>query len=41
VATDGTQVGIRDSKSPETGELWLTRAEFRAFVAAVKDENFA
>ncbi len=41
VATDDPQfVGIRDSKAPAAGELWLAPAEFRAFIAAVRDENF-
>ena len=40
VATDGPNVGIRDSKAPDAGELWLTPVEFRAFVAAVRDGNF-
>jgi hypothetical protein len=40
VAVDGPRVGIRDSKDPATGELWLSPAEFRAFVAAVRDQNF-
>jgi hypothetical protein len=40
VATDGPHVGIRDSKAPAAGELWLTPVEFRAFVAAVRDGNF-
>jgi hypothetical protein len=41
VATDDPHyVGIRDSKAPAAGELWLTPVEFRAFIAAVRDENF-
>jgi len=41
VATDDPgHVGIRDSKDPSVGALWLTPAEFRAFIAAVRDENF-
>jgi len=41
VATDGPSVGIRDSKDLAAGELRLTPAEFRAFIAAVRDGNFA
>lgn len=41
VATNGMGVGIRDSKDLTAGELWLTRDEFRAFITAVKDQNFA
>ena len=40
VATDGPRVGIRDSKAPAAGELWLSPVEFRAFIAAVRDENY-
>lgn len=34
-------VGIRDSKAPMAGELRLTPKEFRAFIAAVREDNFA
>ncbi len=40
VALGGQRVGIRDNKDPGAGELWLSPAEFRAFIAAVRDENF-
>jgi uncharacterized protein DUF397 len=41
VATNGMGVGIRDSKDLDSGELWLSRDEFRAFITAIKDQNFA
>jgi hypothetical protein len=40
VAIGDEHVGIRDNKDLTAGELWLTRAEFRAFIADVR-ENFA
>jgi hypothetical protein len=40
VALDEHRVGIRDNKDLAAGELWLTPAEFRAFIAAVRDEFF-
>jgi hypothetical protein len=40
VAVDDQRVGIRDAKDPAAGELWLSPVEFRAFVAAVRDQNF-
>jgi hypothetical protein len=41
VALDGDRVGICDNKDPGAGELWLTPVQFRAFVAAVRDDFFA
>ena len=40
VALDGHRVGIRDNKDLAAGELWLSPAEFRAFIAAVRDDFF-
>jgi hypothetical protein len=40
VALDGHRVGIRDNKDLGAGELWLTPAEFRGFIAAVRDNFF-
>jgi hypothetical protein len=40
VSLGGHRVGIRDNKDLDAGELWLTRAEFRAFIASVRDEIF-
>jgi hypothetical protein len=40
VALGGHRVGIRDNKDLSAGELWLSPAEFRAFIAAVRDEIF-
>jgi len=41
VALDGDRVGIRDNKDLGSGELWLTPVQFRAFIAAVRDDFFA
>jgi hypothetical protein len=41
VALGGDRVGIRDNKDLDAGELWLSPVQFRAFIAAVRDDFFA
>jgi Domain of unknown function (DUF397) len=40
VSIGGEHVGIRDNKDLAAGELWLTPAEFHAFIAAVRGDVF-
>jgi hypothetical protein len=37
VASSGGQLAVRDSKSPGRGELAVSPAEWRAFLACLKD----
>ena len=41
VAVDGDRVGVRDSKDPDGAVLWFSVEEWTAFLAGVRNGEFA